>query len=158
MVCENCGRESKRLVIHEKALWCGDCHNRPQIERSSYVQDDIPGGMVLENAGPEPVTVYSYTEMNQLFESRGLTRKEKFCPTPGTDKDPAGVQDSRKYMDPYTLEAATTLILRAQGVEQAETERIEKDRAWAERAFRPNEMVLTEREAQPYFDELAKRR
>lgn len=157
MVCENCGQEVKRLVIHEKALWCQSCHNRPAIERSSYVQDDIPGGYVMENVGPEPVTVYSYTEMNQLLESRGLARKERFCPTPGTDRDPAGVVDSRKYMDPQTLANATELILRAQGVLKQEAEQTQKDKEWAEKAFRPKEMVLTEKEAQPYFDELKRR-
>lgn len=100
-------------------------------ERTSYVQDSIPGGLVLENVGPEPVRVDSYTEMDALFESRGLTRREKFSPTPGTSKDPAGVMDSRKYMDPYTLEAGKALILRSSGADAKKAE----DAAFVEKLY-----------------------
>ena len=159
MRCEECDRETKRLILSGPRLLCQSCHSRPTLERSSYVQDDIPGGMTLENVGAEPVTVFSYSEMDRLLESRGLRRKEKWCPTPGTNRDPAGVQDSRKYMDPQTLENATTLILRAQGAIAKETQELVREKEWQDRAFRPEQKELSGEQAlKPYFDELDRRR
>lgn len=139
-ICDECG---VRIVA---PMWPFCPHGRTDgsEERSSYVPDEIPGGMVLENVGPEPVTVYSYTEMNQLFASRGLSRSERHSPTPGTDHDPAGVQDSRKYVDPQTLANGRELLLRSAGAREKEAE----DRAFADRAYRPlPDQILTESEA-----------
>lgn len=36
------------------------------------VGDDIPGGLTLENLGPEPVTVYSHSERKRIMRERGL--------------------------------------------------------------------------------------
>lgn len=82
--------------------------------RATVFQDSIPGGMVLENYGPQPVTVYSHTERRQLMARSGLELRERFSPTPGTDIDPAGIPNPKGYVDPYTLEAGKALILRAQ--------------------------------------------
>jgi hypothetical protein len=106
--------------------------------------------MVLNNAGPEPVTVYSYTEMNQLFASRNLTRIERFSPTPGTDKDPAGIPNPAGYMDPVTLANGAELILRAAKANAKEAE----DRKFVEKVYRPQpDRVLSESEAQTVIAE-----
>jgi hypothetical protein len=36
------------------------------------VADAIPGGLVIENLGPEPVKVYSETERRKIMKERGL--------------------------------------------------------------------------------------
>lgn len=85
--------------------------------RATVFQDSIPGGLVLENYGPHPITVYSHTERRQVLERNGLELRERFSPLPGTDKDPAGIPNPKGYVDPYTLEAGKALILRAQKAE-----------------------------------------
>lgn len=108
--CLACGRKRR------DGDWPGCPHGLLSGDetRSSYVPDEIPGGIIIENAGPEPLRFDSYTEMNAHFAAVGLQRKEKFSPIPGTDKDPAGVVDSRKYMDAQTLANGAALILRQQ--------------------------------------------
>jgi hypothetical protein len=142
--CSWCGQE---LQVGDWP-WCPHGRSKGDEHKSSYVPDEIPGGLTLENVGPEPVTVYSRTEMNQLFESRGLQRKERFCPTPGTDKDPAGIPNPRGYMDPQTLANGAELILRAARAKAESEKQAREDAAFAERAYRPAEpKVLTEAEA-----------
>lgn len=76
--------------------------------------DDIPGGLVLENYGKHPITVYSHTERERVMRENGLELKEKFCPMPGTDIDPAGIQNPKGYVDAQTLANGAELILRQQ--------------------------------------------
>lgn len=80
--------------------------------KNARIHDDIPGGMVFENLGPHPVKVYSMTEYHRICKQQGVQPKEKFCPTPGTDIDPAGIPNPKGYMDPYTLAAGAELIMR----------------------------------------------
>lgn len=84
-------------------------HGRPE-SGIMIVQDEIPGGVVLENYGPDPVKFYSHTERRAYMEAHGLQEKEKFCPMPGTDIDPAGIPNPAGYMDPQTLENARALV------------------------------------------------
>lgn len=150
MICEKCGQE---LQVGQWPF-CPHTAIRGDEYRSTYVPDEIPGGLTLENVGPTPVTVYSYTEMNQLYASRGLTRIERHCPTPGTDHDPAGVQDPAKYIDPYTLEAGKALILRAQGQRNEEAANEEFGR----RVFRDQgTRTLSESEAATAQDAIRER-
>jgi hypothetical protein len=90
----------------------GLCPLEPRSRATAIITDDIPGGVTYENYGPHPRTFYSHTERRRFMAEHGLTQKEKFCPTPGTDRDPAGVQDSRKYIDPYTMANAVELLSR----------------------------------------------
>lgn len=50
--------------------------------------DDIPGGMTVENLGPEPVTVYSKSELKREAEMRGLVNRVQHVGVPGSDKSP----------------------------------------------------------------------
>lgn len=156
-VCGKCG-----LVIPQGGWpFCphpitGDRQRQEELERSlaksSYVQDQIPGGMVLHNYGPEPVTVYSHSEARALAASRGLSYAERFTPSPGTDVDPAGVQDPKKYIDPYTLEAGKALILRAQKAGPS------SDDEFTKRVYRPlPDRVLSESEAREAHRAIAER-
>lgn len=115
---ERCDRCFKTLT--DGAHGVGLCPYEPRTLKLSIVTDDIPGGVTYENYGPTPITFYSHTERKRYMEAHGLTQKEKFCPTPGTDRDPAGVMNSRNYIDPQTLENARILVTRQRGdVEEA---------------------------------------
>lgn len=76
--------------------------------------DDIPGGLVLENYGPTPITVYTHSERERVMRAAGLELKERFTPAPGTDVDPAGVQNPKGYVDAQTLANGAALICRQQ--------------------------------------------
>ena len=124
--CVECGRERH----------IGDWPACPHpASHTSAHGDDIPGGMVLENYGPTPITVYSHTERLKIMKERGLELKERFCPKPGTDRDPAGVMNPAGYVDPQTLLNAATLILRAQG--QPVEEEFDPDTVIRDRESRP---------------------
>lgn len=103
MTCEVCG---EALAI---GSWPFCPHGRSHV---AMHHDDIPGGMVLENLGPTPVTVYSHSERERIMKERGLELKEKWCPMPGTDKDPAGVMNPLGYVDAYTLACGAEIIAR----------------------------------------------
>jgi hypothetical protein len=87
---------------------------------ADFFQDSIPGGMVIENGVSQPTTVYSHTEARLLREQNGWRMKERWAPSPGTDVDPAGVQDPSKYQDSYTLQAGAALMLRQSKVDTSQ--------------------------------------
>lgn len=114
LMCEQCKAETKRVVLHEGALWCAPCHEAALgINRATAVHgDDIPGGITVENYGPQPMTFYTWSSMEKYRQRSGLQLKEKFSPLPGTDKDPQGIPNPDGYKDPYTLAAGAALICR----------------------------------------------
>lgn len=144
-ICDKCGMNLTSLhEVFGVPPW-PFCPHGPtkqgSAERSSYVQDQIPGGLVLNNYGPEPITVHSHSEARAIAASRGLTYLEKFSPMPGTDIDPAGIPNPAGYMDPVTLANGAELILRG-------SKAVDEDKAFAERAYRPQpDQVLSESEA-----------
>lgn len=93
----------------------GLCPLQPRHLASAIITDDIPGGVTYENYGPHPVTFYSHTERRAYMEAHGLTQAERWCPTPGTDRDPAGIMPNGRYIDPQTMENATVLLSRVSG-------------------------------------------
>jgi hypothetical protein len=56
--------------------------------RSGAIADDIPGGITLENYGPNPVTFYSHSERRRYMREHGLEECVRHVPVPGTDKSP----------------------------------------------------------------------
>lgn len=105
--CLACGK------IREVGDWPDCPHGQKTEHHAEYFPDEIPGGMMIENGVPHPVKVYSHSELRALRAKGGYVVKEKFCPTPGTDIDPAGVANPKGYQDAYTLQAGAALMLRA---------------------------------------------
>lgn len=101
--CDSCG----------KVLELGEHPFCPHgFGKNARIHDDIPGGMVFENLGPHPVKVYSMTEYHRICKQQGVQPKEKFCPTPGTDIDPAGIPNPKGYMDAQTLANGAEILMR----------------------------------------------
>lgn len=108
-VCEKCGAE----------LQMGDFPFCPHGRGTAVpFRDDIPGGLVCENYGPNPITFYSHTKRREYMKANGLQEKEKFCPMPGTDIDPAGIPNPKGFVDPQTLANGIALITRQQKIQE----------------------------------------
>lgn len=82
---------------------------------TAHFRDEIPGGVILENYGKEPMRFDSHSERKRWMGTHGLQEKEKWAPFPGTDKDPAGIPNPLGYVDPQTLANAKALICRNGG-------------------------------------------
>lgn len=115
-LCPDCGVELK----------IGDYPFCPHGRYQGAAQtDDIPGGMWLENGFKEPIKVYSMSEVHRRHAEAGVQLKEKFCPAPGTDIDPAGIPNPKGYVDAYTLEQGKILMLRQQVAKGPEWDGVE---------------------------------
>lgn len=79
--CDQCGRP---LRVGDWPL-CGGKHSHgtPSLK---VVQDSIPGGLVIENMGPEPVTVYSHSERRMEMAKRGLVEAVRHVGSRGGDR------------------------------------------------------------------------
>ena len=70
MTCDTCGAEIR----------VGDFPFCPHGQSgAAIVRDEIPGGMVVENGFPEPITVYSHSEHRRLLAERGLEIRAKYA-------------------------------------------------------------------------------
>lgn len=93
--CPHCGHPTDRL-------WTGTS--------ASVAQDSWEGGKTFENLGPDPVTVYSRSELKRVLKERNLQEFVRHVPLPGTDKSPHTT--NWDVPSPYTLEAAKALVTR----------------------------------------------
>lgn len=134
---------------------CPDCH-LPMVRFSSTssnkraAADDIPGGVWLENYGPNPIKVYSHTERKRLlkYDEHGMPRVDRvtgreyqlteMCVhtgVPGTDKSPHTTDWSAGSIDAYTLEAARVLVSRP-AEDKIHSYQSDRDREGIESRFR----------------------
>lgn len=111
-ICEKCGVRISGEGPESPQKWPFCPHG--VLHSAMIVTDEIPGGMVFENYGKDPVKFYSHSERRRYMKEHGLRELDKFCPMPGTDIDPQGIPNPKGYMDPQTLENARILIERAQ--------------------------------------------
>lgn len=81
---------------------------------SAVAKDGIPGGVICENYGPEPIRFDSHSDRRAYMAAHGLQEKERFCPMPGSDVDPQGIQNPKGYVDAQTLANGAALICRQQ--------------------------------------------
>lgn len=113
VICGKCG------VLIVEGMWPFCPH--PMREGAAMIErDEIPGGVTVENYGPHLITFYSHSERRAYMRAHHLTEKEKFCPMPGTDKDPQGIPNPKGYVDKQTLENGRILMLRAAGALEPE--------------------------------------
>lgn len=77
--CETCGAD----VAVGSWPWCP--HGTPSLVVES---DSIPGGMLVENLGPEPRRFYSRTEWQDAMREKGVINAVQHVGVPGTDKSP----------------------------------------------------------------------
>lgn len=76
--CNDCHKVSEVLCEPFTTVPCPVCGsaNTERVWRSiRVIGDDIPGGLVVENLGPEPVKVYSKSELKREAEKRGLVQR-----------------------------------------------------------------------------------
>lgn len=105
MTCDTCGVE---LRVGDYPFCGPDGHGRGV---SAVIQDEIPGGMVVENGFPAPIRVYSHSEHRRLLAERGLEIRAKW----------AGEHDKHlTRWDTVDLEGAAALVSRG---EQARAEK-----------------------------------
>lgn len=87
-ICDN--GHDKRDVLRSIAHRNDPCECGAAITRmhrgANMIGDDIPGGMWVENLGPEPVKVYSKSQLRHEAEMRGLVQSVRHVGEPGTDK------------------------------------------------------------------------
>lgn len=106
MTCEACGAS---LEIGD---WPFCPHGRSSVVT---VPDDIPGGVLVENYGPNPIRFYSHAERRRYMQQHGLRETERFSPLPGTDRDPQGIPNPAGYRD---LSAAAIIARNGQSAQE----------------------------------------
>src|SRR5262249_34031449 len=83
---DNDNRCSKCGSVLCEGEWPFCPHGFPTGVGLSVVPDSIPGGMVIENLTPQPVTVYSRTEHKDLMRRTGNQPFVRHKGEPGSDK------------------------------------------------------------------------
>lgn len=131
LLCEKC-KNPTRSVFQQTdedvrgQLWCKVCHNDRKyahtLDHTTFmVRDEYGQAITLENYGANPVTFNSESERLAYLKKHDLQHKERWCPFPGTDRDPAGVQNPEGYVDKFTLDNRAELFLRAHNSRKVET-------------------------------------
>ena len=86
MTCDRCG------AALTTGTWpfckAGRGHEPFVAKNLAVIQDSIPGGMVIENMGHEPITFYSKSDYRREMKARGLVNKVEHVGVPGSDKSP----------------------------------------------------------------------
>jgi len=118
--CTGCG------ALRVTGDWPGCPHGKGG---GTNLKDEYPGGIWIENLGPEPVKVYSESERLRLAKQRGLQPMVRHVPVPGTDKSPHTTDWSRS-IDAQTLENARILVER-----QGQKAGTDTSQAWFDRTF-----------------------
>ena len=87
--CVNGHLDEQFLWRHDDTLrpcTCGAAVEKVLTSRVSVVDDAIPGGMRIENMGPEPLTFHSKTEWRRAMHERGLVNQVRHVGKQGSDK------------------------------------------------------------------------
>lgn len=59
-----------------------------ESRRSGYVQDQVPGGLWVENFAPTPMRFDSHSEKRAYMKRHGIIEHVKHVGSPGSDKNP----------------------------------------------------------------------
>jgi len=112
--CPVCESEWEEFTNNPKSVThCGTRAVKIWKSSTPVHQDSIEGGQWIENLGPEPVKVYSKTELQREMKARGLEQFVRHTPVPGTDKAPH--TSNWASVSKETLEGAKGLLERHAG-------------------------------------------
>ena len=89
---------------------CGGATERLWRSSASVNGDEIPGGVWIENLGPQPIRFDSKHDIVRYAKAHGMEPMVRHVPIPGTDKSPHTTNWA--VTSPYQLEAATALVAR----------------------------------------------
>jgi hypothetical protein len=90
-ICDRCG----------EPLGVGDWPFCPHGKYAgTVIGDEIPGGVVLENLGPEPVRVYSETERRRIMKERGLREYVRDSGGSWNTVSQTSLDNARSLLDP----------------------------------------------------------
>jgi putative FmdB family regulatory protein len=90
--CPSCQWEGEGFCHASQERQCEQCG--ATLERvfrqhtPAVIADDIPGGMVIENADKVPHTFYSKSEYRRFLKERGLMTRVEHRGVHGSDKSP----------------------------------------------------------------------
>jgi hypothetical protein len=111
--CTACGLEEDQFLKGGDHPPCRGCNAvtdyvwRATGASHGIVTDEaFIGGLVIENLGDQPVTVYSRADLARRMQEARVEQRIKYVPG---DKH---LTDWSKAIDPYTLEAARALVSR----------------------------------------------
>lgn len=112
--CPKCGGPTRRALLSGRA--------------GSVIADDIPGGVLIENAicHPDgtPKRYYSKSEIEKAARAAGWTPTgNKHCPMPGSDKAKDGMTTRWATVDQTTLDNARILLERQKQADQSDSTR-----------------------------------
>lgn len=77
-----------RVEQLEPCRTCGATVERTYRSFAHVRQDSIPGGMMVENLGPTPIRVNSWSEYRLELKRHGVVNMVQHVGVPGTDKSP----------------------------------------------------------------------
>lgn len=117
--CPTCQWQGEVIVepfVNPACPTCGGQTERLWVSSADIHGDEIPGGLEIENLGPDPITFYSKSEIVKEARRRGLEPMVRHVPLPGTDRSP--YTTNWAVASPWMLEQAKVLL-----------ERVERERA-----------------------------
>lgn len=132
------------IDVHPPCILCnGPTHRVWTSQKSQAIGDDIPGGIVLENVGPNPMKFYSHSELRRYLrqprqDKNGntyyLTPFVRHVGVPGTDKSPHTTNWAASITQ-ETLDKAKSLLERVGAAKAPEFPENEFDERYNEPGF-----------------------
>ena len=102
--CPSCGAPSERFCDFG-------------THSTNVIRDEIPGGMVIENLTPEPITVYYKSERRRIMDALGQEEFVRHQPEQGTDKS----KHTQSWATGTTLEQMESYALLLKRVDEQGT-------------------------------------
>lgn len=81
-VCERCLKPIDDPTVHGRWL----CPIEPRLHSNRYFQDQVPGGLVVENLAPVPLRFDSHSEQRAYMKQHGIREHVRHVGDPGSDK------------------------------------------------------------------------
>lgn len=122
--CANCGDSERISTMAGRIAPCDVCGGPvEQVYRPNsrtYGQDEIPGGLWVENLGKDPVKVYSHSERLAIAKANGLEEFVRHVPEPGSSRSKWTTNwDTGPSQDPRPISMLTVEERRERRIEAA---------------------------------------